>query len=117
LLTGGNRNDVTELMALIQDIPPVRGRRESDRFAGRGGTPHTGGGRPDPATATRVPAWPVDADVVFTGGEVVLSEGAGDEVLRGEDAAGHRPTPANWTVASRKYWCDLDRQASAGQVL
>jgi transposase len=26
-LTGGNRNDVTQLMPLIQAIPPVRGRR------------------------------------------------------------------------------------------
>jgi len=25
-LTGGNRNDVTQLMPVIQDIPPVRGR-------------------------------------------------------------------------------------------
>ena len=26
-LTGGNRNDVTQLMPLIEAIPPVRGRR------------------------------------------------------------------------------------------
>ena len=26
-LTGGNRNDVTQLMPLVQAIPPVRGRR------------------------------------------------------------------------------------------
>jgi transposase len=26
-LTGGNRNDVTQLMPLIAAIPPVRGRR------------------------------------------------------------------------------------------
>jgi hypothetical protein len=25
-LTGGNRNDITQLMPLIQAIPPVRGR-------------------------------------------------------------------------------------------
>ena len=31
LLTGGNRNDVTQLMPLIQDIPPVRGRRGRPR--------------------------------------------------------------------------------------
>ena len=30
-LTGGNRNDVTQLMLLIQDIPPVRGRRGRPR--------------------------------------------------------------------------------------
>ncbi|MGW3546107.1 IS5 family transposase [Nocardia niigatensis] len=30
-LTGGNRNDVTELMALIEAIPPVRGRRGRPR--------------------------------------------------------------------------------------
>jgi hypothetical protein len=30
-LTGGDRNDVTQLMPLIQDIPPVRGRRGRPR--------------------------------------------------------------------------------------
>jgi transposase len=30
-LTGGNRNDVTQLMPVIQDIPPVRGRRGRPR--------------------------------------------------------------------------------------
>jgi transposase len=30
-LTGGNRNDVTQLMPLIQDIPPVRGHRGRPR--------------------------------------------------------------------------------------
>ncbi|PRY35772.1 DDE family transposase [Umezawaea tangerina] len=30
-LTGGNRNDVTQLMPLIQTIPPVRGRRGRPR--------------------------------------------------------------------------------------
>ena len=30
-LTGGSRNDVTQLMPLIQDIPPVRGRRGRPR--------------------------------------------------------------------------------------
>jgi hypothetical protein len=30
-LTGGNRNDVTELMPLIEAIPPVRGRRGRPR--------------------------------------------------------------------------------------
>jgi len=30
-LTGGNRNDVTQLIPLIQDIPPVRGRRGRPR--------------------------------------------------------------------------------------
>jgi Transposase DDE domain len=30
-LTGGNRNDVTQLMPLIQAIPPVRGRRGRPR--------------------------------------------------------------------------------------
>ena len=30
-LTGGNRNDVTQLMPLIQDIPPVRSRRGRPR--------------------------------------------------------------------------------------
>jgi IS5 family transposase len=41
-LTGGNRNDVTQLMPLIEAIPPVRGRRGRPRrrpekiYAGRG---------------------------------------------------------------------------------
>jgi transposase len=26
-LTGGNRNDITQLLPLIEAIPPVRGRR------------------------------------------------------------------------------------------
>jgi len=30
-LTGGNRNDVTQLLPLIQTIPPVRGRRGRPR--------------------------------------------------------------------------------------
>ena len=30
-LTGGNRNDITQLMPLIQAIPPVRGRRGRPR--------------------------------------------------------------------------------------
>jgi transposase len=30
-LTGGNRNDVTQLLPLIQAIPPVRGRRGRPR--------------------------------------------------------------------------------------
>jgi hypothetical protein len=30
-LTGGNRNDVTQLMPLIQAIPAVRGRRGRPR--------------------------------------------------------------------------------------
>ena len=31
-LTGGNRNDVTQLMPLIDQIPPVRGKRGRPRF-------------------------------------------------------------------------------------
>ena len=40
-LTGGNRNDITQLMHLVQAIPPVRGRRGRPRqrpdrlYAGR----------------------------------------------------------------------------------
>ena len=30
-LTGGNRNDVTQLLPLIEAIPPVRGRRGRPR--------------------------------------------------------------------------------------
>ena len=35
-LTGGNRNDVTQLLPLIQAIPPVRGRRPDAIYADRG---------------------------------------------------------------------------------
>ncbi|MBM7864262.1 transposase [Lentzea nigeriaca] len=31
-LTGGNRNDLTQLMPLIDQIPPVRGKRGRPRF-------------------------------------------------------------------------------------
>lgn len=31
-LTGGNRNDVTQLMPLIDMVPPVRGKRGRPRF-------------------------------------------------------------------------------------
>ncbi|MET8221314.1 IS5 family transposase [Streptomyces hirsutus] len=34
-LTGGNRNDVTQLMPLLKAIPAVRGRRERPRFRPR----------------------------------------------------------------------------------
>jgi transposase len=40
-LTGGNRNDVTQLMPLIEAVPPVRGRRGRPR------------GRPDTIYADR----------------------------------------------------------------
>jgi transposase len=30
-LTGGNRNDITQLMPLVESIPPVRGRRGRPR--------------------------------------------------------------------------------------
>ena len=30
-LTGGNRNDVTQLMPLLQAVPPIRGRRGRPR--------------------------------------------------------------------------------------
>jgi Transposase DDE domain len=54
-LTGGNRNDVTQRVPLVQAIPPVRGRRgrprqrpdavyadrgyDHDTYAGRSGRP------------------------------------------------------------------------------
>jgi hypothetical protein len=44
-----------------------------------------------PPTSTR----PVDPDVVPTHGVVILSEGSGDEVLRGEDVVAHKPVSAN----------------------
>ncbi|GAA1342492.1 hypothetical protein GCM10009647_086390 [Streptomyces sanglieri] len=34
-LTGGNRNDVTQLIPLLQAVPPVRGRRGRPRRSAR----------------------------------------------------------------------------------
>jgi transposase len=31
LLTGGNRNDVTQLLPLLQAVPPIRGKRGRPR--------------------------------------------------------------------------------------
>jgi hypothetical protein len=50
---------------------------------------------PPPPTSTR----PVDPDVVPTHGDVIVSEGSGDEVLRVEDVVAHNgvnqlPAPA-----------------------
>ena len=46
---------------------------------------------PPPPTSTR----PVDPDVVPTHGDVIVSEGSGDEVLRGEDVVAHKPVSTN----------------------
>ena len=64
---------------------------------------------PPPPTSTR----PVDPDVVPTHGDVIVSEGPGDEVLRGEDVVAHKPASTNWTIP-REDWRGIDRQASAG---
>ena len=53
-------------------------------------------------TATRASTRPLDADVVPTPGDVIVSKGPGDEVLRGEDAVAHKPASINWTIASRE---------------
>jgi hypothetical protein len=37
----------------------------------------------------------VDPDVVPTHGDVIVSEGSGDEVLRGEDVVAHKPVSTN----------------------
>ena len=50
-----------------------------------------GGRNPPPPTSTR----PVDPDVVPTHGDVIVSEGSGDEVLRGEDVVAHKPVSTN----------------------
>jgi hypothetical protein len=60
-------------MPVIQGIPPVRGRRGRPRR------------RPDT----------VDPDVVPTHGDVIVNEGSGDEVLRGEDVVAHKPVSTN----------------------
>jgi hypothetical protein len=49
----------------------------------------------------------VDADAVPIHGDVIVSEGPGDEVLRGEDVV----ALTNWTIASREDWRGIDRQA------
>jgi hypothetical protein len=56
----------------------------------------------------------VDADVVPIHGGVIVSEGAGDEDLRGEDVGAHTPASTNWTIESSEGWRGIDRQASAG---
>ena len=38
---------------------------------------------------------PVDPDVVPTHGDVIVSEGSGDEVLRGEDVVARKPVSTN----------------------
>jgi hypothetical protein len=43
----------------------------------------------------------VDADVVPIHGGVIVSEGAGDEVLRGEDVGAHTPVPVGETAWAR----------------
>jgi hypothetical protein len=46
---------------------------------------------PPPPTSTR----PVDPDVVPAHGDVIVSEGSGDEVLRGEDVVARKPVSTN----------------------
>ena len=46
---------------------------------------------PPPPTSTR----PVDPDVVPAHGVVIVSEGSGDEVLRGEYVVAHKPVSTN----------------------
>jgi hypothetical protein len=62
---------------------------------------------PPPPASTR----PVDPEVVPAHGDVIVSEGPGDEVLRGEDVAARKPASNNWTAASREAWRGIDRQA------
>jgi hypothetical protein len=50
-----------------------------------------GGRNPTATTSTR----PVDPDVVPTHGVVIVSEGPGDEVLRGEDVVARKPVSTN----------------------
>jgi hypothetical protein len=69
-----------------------------------------GGRNPPPPASTR----PADPDVVPAHGDVIVSEGPGDEVLRGEDVAARKPASNNWTTASREDRRGSDRQASAG---
>jgi hypothetical protein len=65
-------------------------------------------------TATCASTRPVDADVVPIHGGVIVSEGPGDEDLRGEDVVAHTPASTNWTIESSEDWRGIDRQASAG---
>lgn len=52
-------------------------------------------------TATRASTRPLDADGTHPW-DVIVSEGPGEEVLRGEDAVAHKPASINWTIASRE---------------
>ena len=61
---------------------------------------------PPPPASTR----PVDPGVVPAHGDVIVSEGPGDEVLRGEDVAVRKPASTNWTSASREDWHGIDRK-------
>jgi hypothetical protein len=54
---------------------------------------------PPPPTSTR----PVDPDVVPTHGDVIVSEGSGDEVIRGEDVVAHKPG-VNQLPAPAEAW-------------
>ena len=53
-LTGGNRNDVTQLIPLIQAVPPIRGKRGRPRR--RPGLVYADRGY-DPRTAARSASW------------------------------------------------------------
>jgi hypothetical protein len=61
-----------------------------------------------PSAAATTSTRPVDPDVVPTRGDVIVSEGSGDEVLCGEDVVAHKPVSAN---------CSPPAEAWSGQQL
>jgi transposase len=65
---------------------------------------------PPPPTSTR----PVDPDVVPTHGDVIVSEGSGDEVLRGEDVAAHKPASTTMRQGIDARLATLTTLAKAG---
>ncbi|HJZ27901.1 MAG TPA: hypothetical protein VJ370_16605, partial [Streptosporangiaceae bacterium] len=67
---------------------------------------------PPPPTSAR----PVDPDVVPTHGDVIVSEGSGDEVLRGEDVVAHEPASTTMRQGIDARLATLTTLAKAGQA-
>ena len=67
---------------------------------------------PPPPTSTR----PVDPDVVPTHGDVIASEGSGDEVLRGEDVVDHESVSTTMRQGIDARLATLTTLAKAGQA-
>ena len=71
-----------------------------------------GGRNPTAPTSTR----PVDPDVVPAHGDVIVSEGSGDEFLRGEDVVVHEPVSTIMRQGIDARLATLTTLAKAGQA-